>query len=117
MTHYPYLHGRPSHVTGFSHVPPAVAGGRGFSWVLELRDFAEPDIPMQWSDPAPDVWVGPEAPFPAAPVVCLGPDCGRLLPCPDHPNRPAPEPWHPFDYSDPAYPRCDECGEERRFHP
>lgn len=66
ITALPYLYG-PSRVTGFAHVPPAVAGGDGFSWVLELRDFAEPDLPMRWPDPAPDVWAGPEAPEPHRP--------------------------------------------------
>ena len=87
MIMVPYLHGRYSTVTGFAHIPPAVAGGRGFSWVLELRDFAEPDTPLQWPDPAPDVWCGPDAPRPlglaGVDAECCdpGPYCDDLPGC------------------------------------
>lgn len=53
-------------------------------------------------------------------ATCIGSDmdCGRPLPCPDHPAAVAPEPWHPYDSSDEGnHPRCDVCGEERRLHP
>lgn len=28
-----------------------------------------------------------------------------------------PEPWHPYEQSDPAVNGCDHCGEDRRLHP
>lgn len=44
-------------------------------------------------------------------VPCAGEECVIAD------NAPEPEPWHPYEQSDPAVNGCDHCGDDRRWHP
>lgn len=77
-------------VTGWAMVPATNAGGA--AWGLDLRDHAEPVVPMQWpavpweyipGEASGDmvrraVWCGPAADRPAPVGVC--PDCPTFVP-------------------------------------
>lgn len=67
-------------------------------------------------------------PVPGRPWCGAAAELGGQQPCPiERPCVPGfcaigaaavePEPWHPYEQSDPAVNGCDHCGEDRRLHP